>query len=80
MHDAAPKNWSNNLTLLGALSCHGPEAVMTGAGATEATVLRTFVEEMLAPTVRPDDSVVRDNLGATKSMGLPRRFTRVGCV
>jgi hypothetical protein len=81
VHDAAPKNWGNNLTILGALSCHGPEAVLTGAGATGATVLRTFVEEMLAPTVRPDDSVVRDNLGAHKVNGvataIPARGARL---
>lgn len=38
VHDAVPKNWGANVTVLGALSCAGLEAVMTIEGATDAHV------------------------------------------
>lgn len=70
VHDAVPKNWGKNVTLLGALSCHGLEAVMTVEGATDAAVFRAFVSDVLAPTLQPGDIVVMDNLGAHKVDGI----------
>jgi hypothetical protein len=35
VHDAAPRNFGQNVTILGALSCTGLEAVMTIEGATD---------------------------------------------
>lgn len=70
VHDAVPKNWGKNVTLLGALSCQGLEAVMTVEGATDAAVFRAFVTEVLAPTLRPGDIVVMDNLRAHKVDGI----------
>ena len=70
VHDAVPKNWGKNVTILGALSCCGLDAVMTVEGATDAAVFRAFVSEVLAPTLRPGDIVVMDNLGAHKVDGI----------
>jgi hypothetical protein len=47
VHDAVPKNFGRNMTMLGASSCHGLEAVMTLGGATDATVFRAFVMHVL---------------------------------
>ena len=65
--DAAPKNYGENVTLLGALSSAGVEALMTVNGATDGEVFLTFVREVLAPTLAPGDVVVWDNLGAHRS-------------
>jgi transposase len=70
VHDAAPKNWGRNVTVLGSLSCHGLDAVMTVEGATDAAMFRAYVSEVLAPTLKPGDVVVMDNLRAHKVDGI----------
>lgn len=70
VHDAAPENWGRNVTVLGSLSCQGLEAVMTIEGAADAAVFRAYVSEVLAPTLKPGDVVVMDNLGAHKAQGI----------
>lgn len=57
--DAVPKNFGRNVTIPGALSCHGLDAVMTVDGATDAAVFRAYVEYVLAPTLKPGDVVRR---------------------
>jgi transposase len=70
VYDAAPENWGRNVTVLGSLSCQGLEAVMTIEGAADAAVFRAYVREVLAPTLKPGDVVVMDNLGAHKAQGI----------
>ena len=70
VHDAVPKNWGRNVTVLGSLSSQGLEAVMTIEGATDAAVFRAYVGEVLVPTLKPGDVVVMDNLGAHKVDGI----------
>ena len=73
-----PKNWGRNVTVLGSLSCHGLEAVMTIEGATDAAVFRAYVGEVLAPTLKPGDVVVMDNLGAHKVDGIRSAIEATG--
>jgi transposase len=63
---AVPQNYGANLTMIGALSLHGIEAVMTIEGATDAEVFQAYAEQVLVPTLRPGDIVVLDNLSAHK--------------
>lgn len=70
VHDATPKNHGRNVTIIGSLSCYGLTAVMTVEGATDAAVFRAYVSKVLAPTLRPGDVVVMDNLGAHKVAGI----------
>jgi transposase len=70
VHDAVPKNWGRNAAVLGSLSCHGLEAVMTVEGSTDGAVFRAYVSQVLAPTLKPGDVVVMDNLGAHKVDGI----------
>lgn len=70
VHDAIPKNVGRNVTILGALSWYGLEAVMTVEGATDAEVFRVYVSQVLVPTLRRGDVVVRDNLSAHKVSGI----------
>jgi transposase len=76
--DAIPKNYGSNVTLLGALSCHGIEAVMTVDGPTDAAVFRAYVSHVLVPTLAPDDVVVMDNLGAHKVTGVREAIEAAG--
>jgi transposase len=65
--DSVPKNYGEDLTMLGALSASGVEALMTVNGATDGEVFLAFVREVLAPTLEPGDVVIWDNLGAHRS-------------
>lgn len=68
--DAVPKNYGENVTLLGALSAAGVEALMTVNGATDGEVFLVFVREVLSPTLRAGDIVIWDNLGAHRSQAV----------
>jgi transposase len=70
IRDAVPQNYGPNVTMLGALSIQGIEAVMTVDGATDADVFLAYVEHVLAPTLSPGDIVVMDNLRAHKVAGV----------
>jgi transposase len=64
--DAVPKNFGSNVSILGALSWHGMEAVMTIEGAVDTAVFRAYVKQVLVPTLRAGDVVVMDNLSVHK--------------
>jgi len=78
VHDAVPKNWGRNVTVLGSLSCQGLEAVMTVEGATDGSVFHAYVSQVLAPTLKPGDVVVMDNLGAHKVDGIRNAIEAAG--
>jgi transposase len=78
VHDAVPKNHGRNVTMLGALSCHGLDAVMTIEGPTDAAVFRAYINQVLAATLRPGDVVVMDNLSAHKVGGIEEAITAKG--
>jgi transposase len=64
---SAPQNYGENITMPGALSAAGLEALMTVNGATDSEVFAAFVREVLAPRLCEGDIVVLDNLGAHRS-------------
>ena len=76
--DAVPKNHGSNVTILGALSCDGLDAVMTIDGPTDAAVFRAYVGQVLVPTLTPGDIVVMDNLGAHKVKGIREAIEAAG--
>lgn len=76
--DAVPKNHGQNVTILGALSRQGLDAVMTVEGATDAAVFLVYVKEVLVPTLAPGDVVVMDNLGAHKVKGIREAIVAAG--
>jgi transposase len=53
--------------MISSMRLDGTSACMTIAGATDTEVFRTYVDKVLAPTLRRGDIVVMDNLGAHKS-------------
>jgi transposase len=73
-----PQNYGHNVTILGALSSDGVQAVMTVEGATDAEVFRAYVKHVLAPTLTPGDIVVMDNLAAHKVRGIQQALARRG--
>ena len=73
-----PQNYGPNVTMLGTLGIHGLQAVMTVEGATDADVFRTYVKQVLGPTLIPGDIVVMDNLQAHKAVGIQQALARRG--
>lgn len=70
VRDSVPQNYGENVTMLGALSVAGVEALMTVNGATDGDVFLAFVREVLSPTLQPGDVVIWDNLGAHRSQAV----------
>ena len=64
--------------MLGALGRHGIQAIMTLEGATNGDVFLAYVTHVLAPTLRPGDIVVMDNLRAHKVAGVEQAITGCG--
>lgn len=67
---AKPRNRGQALTLIGALGGSGLVATMTVAGGTDGEVFRSYVEQVLAPQLRPGQVVRMDNLKAHKVPGI----------
>jgi transposase len=63
----APRNWGKNVTLICSLSTEGIGAAMSVEGSTDAVVFETYVERLLAPTLKAGEIVVMDNLQVHKS-------------
>ena len=79
VHEAVPHGHWKVLTILGALSSRGVQASMTVESATDAEVFLTFVEHVLAPTLRPGQVVVMDNLAAHKQPKVRRLLAARRC-
>jgi DDE superfamily endonuclease len=75
---AVPQNYGANVTMLAALGPHRVEAVMTIDGATDAEVFHIYIEQVLRPTLRPGDIVIRDNLRAHKVAGIREAIEQAG--
>ena len=77
-HDSIPRNRGDVLTIIGALTLDGLEAVMTVQGGTSGDVFLAYVEQLLVPVLRPGDIVVLDNLGAHKDARVIKAIYEAG--
>ena len=66
------------VTMIGALALDGFRGFMTIDAGTSAEVFLAFVEQQLAPNLRPGDVVVMDNLSAHKTADVSRAICAVG--
>ena len=78
-HDTAPADRGGNVTLLAALSLAGAGAAMTITGAADALVFEAYVREVLAPTLRPGQTVVLDNVRTHKGAAVQALIEARGC-
>ena len=53
--------------MISSIRLDGSSACMTIEGATDTEVFRTYVKEVLCPTLQPGDMVIMDNLTPHKS-------------
>ena len=67
---AVPYGHWKTTTFVGGLRCDGLTAPFVIDGPINGEWFRTYVEKVLAPTLRPGDIVILDNLGAHKVAGV----------
>jgi transposase len=65
-------------TLIGALRLDGTTASMVIEGSTDTDVFMAYVHQVLAPSLRPGDIVVADNLSAHKAPAVAEAIQAVG--
>lgn len=61
-----PWNTGSNISLVGAWGLSGITTIMMIEGAVDGMTCETFLEKMLAPTLRPGDRVLMDNIKTHK--------------
>ncbi len=76
---AAPFGHWHTTTFVGAMRADGFVAPLVVAGAVNGDMFRAWVGQHLAPTLRPGDTVVMDNLGSHKVAGVRRAVEAAGC-
>lgn len=66
VRDAVPNGSWHTTTMIAALGLRGAQAPFVFEGAMDAMVFRVYCSRVLAPTLRPGDLVVLDNLSSHK--------------
>ena len=66
------------VTLTAAIRMDGIGGCLAFDGATNALTFETYIEKVLAPTLRPDDIVVMDNLAVHKGPAVERAIQAAG--
>ena len=62
----APRNWGKNVTLLASMGSGGVGPCLAVEGPTTKAVFEAYLGQVLAPSLRPGQVVVMDNLSAHK--------------
>lgn len=75
---AAPFGHWNTSTFIAALRHDRIDAPWVFDGPVNGDIFRTYVEHELAPTLKPGDVVVMDNLGSHKSQAVRKAIRAVG--
>lgn len=74
-----PRNRGKNTTLIASMSPEGMGPCMAVVGSTTKAVFEAYVEEVLAPALRPGQVVVLDNLGAHRGEKVRELVEARGC-
>ncbi|HLL38456.1 MAG TPA: transposase [Rubrobacteraceae bacterium] len=61
---STPRNWGKNVTLLASITRWGVGPCLAVEGSTTREVFEAYLERVLAPTLKPEQVVVMDNLSA----------------
>ncbi len=74
-----PRNWGANITLLASMSVEGMRPCLAVEGSTTKVVFEAYLERLLAPSLRPGQVVVMDNLSAHKGPRVRQLIKERGC-
>jgi hypothetical protein len=75
----AQRSRGKNTTLLSSMTLRGMGPSLAVEGATTAVVFGAYVEKVLAPSLRPGQVVVMDNLGAHRPKKVRELIEERGC-
>jgi len=75
----APRNWGKSVTLLSSMTLSGMGPSVAVEGAMTRAVFEAYVEQALAPSLRPGRVVVMDNLSAHKGGRVREIIEGRGC-
>lgn len=76
---STPRNRGPNTTLLASINSEGMGPCLAVVGSINAAVFEAYVEQALAPTLRPGQVVVMDNLSAHKGDRVRELIEQHGC-
>jgi transposase len=76
---SAPRNWGANVTLLASMTLSGMGPCLAVEGPTTKAVFETYVERVLAPSLREGQLVVMDNLSSHKGPRVRELVEARGC-
>lgn len=76
---SVPRNRGSNTTVLSSMSVEGLGPSLAVEGATTSVVFESYVEQVLAPTLRRGQVVVMDNLSAHKGERIRELIEGRGC-
>lgn len=76
---SVPRNRGPNTTLLSSMTLEGMGTSLAVEGATNREVFETYVQRVLAPTLRAGQVVVMDNLSAHKGDRVKELIEERGC-
>ena len=75
---AVPHGHWKTTTFVGALRCNGLTAPMVIDGAINGDLFLAYVDQVLAPTLKPGDVVIMDNLRVHKMAGVRDAIAAAG--
>jgi transposase len=78
-YGSVPCNWGQNTTLIAGLSLSGMQAPLILEGAVNTLAFEAYVEQVLAPSLKPGQVVVLDNLSAHIGERVRQAITAKGC-
>jgi len=78
-HARVPRNRGKNTTLLASMGIEGIGHCLVVEGFTTTAVFETYVERVLAPSLRSGQLVVMDNLAAHKGQRIKELIEERGC-
>jgi transposase len=79
LRHSLPRRRGKNTTLLSSMTLGGMGPSLAVEGATTAVVFGAYVEKVLAPSLRPGQVVVMDNLGAHRPEKVRELIEERGC-
>lgn len=78
-YGSIPRNRGKNTTLLASLSLNGMGAAMILEGASDTMAFECYVEHVLAPSLKPGQIVVMDNLSSHTGPKVRQIIQAKGC-
>jgi transposase len=74
-----PRNWGANVTLLASMSVRGMGPCLAIEGPTTKAVFEAYLERVLAPSLRPRQIIMMDNLSSHKGSRVRELVEGRGC-